>query len=200
MIPLDNTISLCWQETPNNKVQSHAFVACLKYIFYVQYIYFYNSLIWLTQWEDRAVESLGEGQRKNSRWQSWDWNPGLFLRIQCSRALRLPALASAGPLFHQSPHWLLESASPGAFPRKDKASTQAVMTLMMSSQRQGIVAHFLKILAQQHPCPHPHHPSSQERDVWYFMNMKGKIIPCRFLQSHSPSLSNASSKPVWLHR
>lgn len=127
--------------------------------------------------EDEQTELLrasGKVKRENLQWRSWDWNPGLLLRIQCSRAPSLPALGLASSVFYRSPHRVLESASAGSFPRKDKASKQAVMTLIMPSQRQGILDHFLKILAQQHPCPHPHHPSSQERNVWHFINMRKK--------------------------
>lgn len=91
------------------------------------------------------------------------------------------------PLY-QPPHWLLLSDSPGSFPRKDKAPKQAVMTLIIPSQRQGIWDHFLKTLAQQHWNPHPYHPWSQEINVQYFINMKGKKIPCGVLQSHFPEL------------
>lgn len=119
-----------------------------------------------------------EGQRK-------------FIAAKRVQGYSAPPLASAGFLFPQPP--LTAEVRPSWVLSKKRQSSQiSRKNIDYSRPRQGLLDHFLKILAQQHPCPHPQHPSSQERNIWGFINMKGKSFSLDFCSL----ISRACPKPA----
>lgn len=109
-----------------------------------------------------------------------------------SRVHGLPALASAGSSVTSHPTDY--ESLPALVRPKKRRSFQTVMKSITPSQRQGILDQFLNTFrsaeAGSSPLP-PFIPRNK-------LTPRGKDS-LWILQSHFLSLSNASSKPVWLH-